>query len=131
MRRLTAPPRRHAQVGIFQVMLLGRSAAVAYAVVRGMEPFLAFRDASSGAPCFMLRVQHLLAVGAPQDEFQKSGRMQLGCPAFLQHVLVRATGFAHEQLGNFDPCVCAFSSNCVAHVHVIDYACGTETSACL
>ncbi|KAK9839607.1 hypothetical protein WJX81_000477 [Elliptochloris bilobata] len=48
-------------VGIFQVMLLGRSAAVAHAVVAPMEPFPAFRDASSGAPCFLLRIQHVLA----------------------------------------------------------------------
>lgn len=50
------------QVGIFQVMLLGRSAALAHVVVAPMEPFPAFRDASSGAPCFLLRIQHVLAV---------------------------------------------------------------------
>ena len=55
-------PLRCSQVGIFQVMLLGRSAAVAHAVVAPMEPFPAFRDASSGAPCFLLRIQHVLAV---------------------------------------------------------------------
>ena len=55
-------PLKCAQVGIFQVMLLGRSAAVAHAVVAPMEPFPAFRDASSGAPCFLLRIQHVLAV---------------------------------------------------------------------
>ncbi len=53
-----------AQVGIFQVMFLGRSAAVAHSVVSPMEPFPAFRDASSGAPCFLLRIQHVLAVRA-------------------------------------------------------------------
>lgn len=55
-------PLECSQVGIFQVMLLGRSAAVAHAVVAPMEPFPAFRDASSGAPCFLLRIQHVLAV---------------------------------------------------------------------
>jgi hypothetical protein len=62
MRGADPAGRRRAQVGIFQVMLLGRSAAVAHGVLRGMEPLLPFRDASSGAPCFLLRVQHVLAV---------------------------------------------------------------------
>lgn len=50
------------QVGIFQVMLLQRSADRAYSVLQPMEPFLPFRDASMGASTFDLTVLHCIRV---------------------------------------------------------------------
>ena len=51
-----------AQVGIFQVMLLQRSADRAYSLLQAMEPFLPFRDASMGTSTFDLTVLDCLRV---------------------------------------------------------------------
>jgi hypothetical protein len=44
-------------VGAFQVLLMGRAADAAYAPLAALEPFMPFRDASCGVPCFNLQVQ--------------------------------------------------------------------------
>jgi protein-tyrosine phosphatase len=49
-----------ALAGIFQVMCLGRSAEQAARAVSPCGPFLPFRDASCGAPCFALTVEHVI-----------------------------------------------------------------------
>jgi cell division cycle 14 len=49
-----------ALAGIFQVMCLGRSADAACAAVAPAGPFMPFRDASCGAPCFALTVDHVI-----------------------------------------------------------------------
>jgi hypothetical protein len=50
------PHRSHAQVGAFQVLILGRAADAAHAPLSALRPFSPFRDASCGAPCFHLHV---------------------------------------------------------------------------
>ncbi|KAI8464247.1 MAG: protein-tyrosine phosphatase-like protein [Monoraphidium minutum] len=47
-------------VGAFRVMLMGHGADAAYAPLAALEPFMPFRDASCGTPCFHLRVQDCL-----------------------------------------------------------------------
>ncbi|KIZ02856.1 protein phosphatase [Monoraphidium neglectum] len=47
-------------VGAFQVLLLGRSAEAAFTPLAALKPFAPFRDASCGAPCFNLQVEHCL-----------------------------------------------------------------------
>ncbi|GBF88358.1 serine threonine specific phosphatase [Raphidocelis subcapitata] len=47
-------------LGAFQVLLLGRGADEAYAPLAGLKPFMPFRDASCGAPCFNLQVEDCL-----------------------------------------------------------------------
>lgn len=51
-----ALPAPSLQAGAFCVLLLGRPADEAYAPLAALEPFMPFRDASCGAPCFNLRV---------------------------------------------------------------------------
>jgi len=48
------------QVGAFQVLLLGRDAGTAFAPLAALKPFMPFRDASCGVPCFHLQVQDCL-----------------------------------------------------------------------
>ena len=42
--------------------MCGRTAEAAYECMRHMEPFLTFRDASSGPPCFGLTVLSTIKV---------------------------------------------------------------------
>jgi hypothetical protein len=56
------------QVGAFQVLLLGRDPDAAFAPLARLKPFLPFRDASCGAPCFLLRVQVRGASGASHED---------------------------------------------------------------
>jgi hypothetical protein len=50
------------QVGMFQVLLMGRSAEEAYRVVAPLQPCPPFRDASCGISTFHLTVQHCIHV---------------------------------------------------------------------
>jgi hypothetical protein len=52
------------QVGIFQVLYLGRSADESYAPLRALQPFTPFRDASCGVPTFNLMPIDCLRVSA-------------------------------------------------------------------
>ncbi|GBF88355.1 hypothetical protein Rsub_01067 [Raphidocelis subcapitata] len=59
----TAPQQRanaSVLVGAFQVLLLGRDPDAAFAPLARLKPFLPFRDASCGAPCFLLQIQDCL-----------------------------------------------------------------------
>lgn len=51
------------QVGAFQVLVMGRCADAALAPLVRLGPQLPFRDASCGAPCFNLTVEHCVRVG--------------------------------------------------------------------
>ncbi len=52
------------QVGIFQVMLLQRSAERVCSLLQTMEPFLPFRDPSRGPSCFDLQVYDCVRVSS-------------------------------------------------------------------
>lgn len=51
------------QVGIFQVMLLQRSAEKACSLLQKLEPYMPFRDPSRGPSCFDLQVYDCVRVG--------------------------------------------------------------------
>ena len=57
-------PNQHANAavlaGLFAIQVLGRTAAAAYAPLARLEPFVPFRDASSGPSTFHLTVRHVL-----------------------------------------------------------------------
>lgn len=60
------------QVGAFLALMLNQTAEAAYARLQHMEPFMCFRDASSGPSCFGLTVNSTIQVILHPDSFQAS-----------------------------------------------------------